>query len=77
MMKIFKLPTPAQAAAAELAQAELSLLHAHTAAEQAAAHLQFQQARVERLRALVGESAQPLQVVDLTNWFSDLARDAA
>jgi len=63
----FKLPTPAQAARAELAQAELSLLAAHTTAEHAAALLNFQQQRVARLRALVAahDQAEPRTTISL------------
>ena len=74
-LNIFKLPTPAQAAAAELTQAELSLLNAHTTAEQAAAMLTFHQQRVARLRALVaahGKAAQPIPVVEAPSWLQDI-----
>jgi len=53
MKNPFRLPSPAEAAADELAHAELSLLKAHTVAEQAAADLSFHNMRVARLRALV------------------------
>lgn len=49
----FKLPTPAQKAARDLAQAELQLLDAHTMAEHANAMLGYHAKRVARLRALV------------------------
>lgn len=58
----FALPTRAQALKAELAQAELSLLNAHTLAEQAQAQaekaqsdLTFHEKRVARLRSMVDE----------------------
>lgn len=55
----FRLPTRQAAVRTELAQAELSLLNAHTLAEQAAAHvkkaeadLTFHKRRVQRLREM-------------------------
>lgn len=58
MKNIFKIPTALEAAKSELQSAELSLLSAHTQAEQAAANLEFQQRRVARLRALVNAYGQ-------------------
>lgn len=62
----FALPTREQALKAELAQAELSLLNAHTLAEQAQsqaekaqADLSFHEKRVARLRSMV-DDLQPL-----------------
>lgn len=54
----FKLPTPAQKAARDLAQAELQLLDAHTSAEHANAMLAYHTKRVARLRALVAAHDQ-------------------
>lgn len=55
----FKLPTPEEAARKELAQAELSLLQAHTLAEHARANLEFQHQRVARLRGQVAVFDRP------------------
>ena len=48
---IFKVITPAQAIAAELAEAEMALLRAETGVEWAQASVAFNKNRVKRLKA--------------------------
>ena len=48
---IFKVVTPAQAIAAELAEAEMALLKAETGVEWAQASVAFNKSRVKRLKA--------------------------
>jgi hypothetical protein len=48
---IFKVITPAQAIAAELAEAEMALLKAETGVEWAQASVAFNKSRVKRLKA--------------------------
>jgi hypothetical protein len=48
---IFKVITPAQAIAAELAEAEMALLKAETGVEWAQASVAFNKQRVKRLKA--------------------------
>jgi hypothetical protein len=48
---IFKVITPAQAIAAELAEAEMALLKAETGVEWAQASVAFNKNRVKRLKA--------------------------
>lgn len=60
LKNLMKKPTAAELAAAELEQAEKSLLEAQAAAEYARAMCQYHQGRISRLRAYV-ESATALK----------------
>jgi hypothetical protein len=56
--QVFKKPTALQISAEELADAERSLLSAHSAVEYAQALVGYNQARVERLRKYVNVSTK-------------------
>lgn len=53
--RMFRKPTPAEMAAKELADSELSLLEARTAAEYAASVIQYREAQCKRLRKFLAE----------------------
>lgn len=55
LIAFFKLPTPMQVAANELAQAELELLKAETGVEFASSLVTFNKSRVKRLKAYMVE----------------------
>ena len=50
LKKIFRRLTPAEVAAKELAEAELSVLEARTAQEYAASIINYNETRIKRLR---------------------------
>jgi hypothetical protein len=55
LKSFFKMPTPLQVAANELAQAELELLKAETGVEFASSLVTFNKQRVKRLKAYMVE----------------------
>jgi hypothetical protein len=55
LKSFFKMPTPLQVAANELAQAELELLKAETGVEFASSLVTFNKSRVKRLKAYMVE----------------------
>jgi hypothetical protein len=60
---IFKVITPAQAIAAELAEAEMALLKAETGVEWAQASVAFNKQRVKRLKAYVASTEEVKEAV--------------
>ena len=55
LKKIFRRLTPAEVAAKELAEAELSVLEARTAQEYAASIILYNETRIKRLRAFLAK----------------------
>jgi len=55
LKKIFRRLTPAEVAAKELADAELSVLEARTAQEYAASIINYNETRIKRLRAFLSK----------------------
>jgi hypothetical protein len=53
MKRLFRTPTPKELAARELAEAERAILEALTAREWADAIVQYQTARIKRLREML------------------------
>lgn len=51
----FRRPSPAEMAAAELAEAELNRLRAHSAVEYATSVVAYEDARIKRLRRFLAE----------------------
>ena len=56
--QMFKLPTPLEVAAAQLATAELELLKAETGVEYASSMVAFNKAQIKRLRAYISAKAE-------------------
>jgi len=56
LLKLFRRPTPAEYMARELADAELELLRAHTAQEYAQSVIDYNVARIARLRLCLQSS---------------------
>tara|TARA_R110000868_G_scaffold396363_1_gene668512 strand:+ start:164 stop:343 length:180 start_codon:yes stop_codon:yes gene_type:complete len=59
---MFKMPTPLEVAAAQLATAELELLKAETGVEYASSMVAFNKAQIKRLRAYI--SAKAVEVAE-------------
>jgi len=57
LLKLFRRPTPLEMAAKELADAELSLLQAHSGVEYAQSLVNYRTAQITRLRSFVAASA--------------------
>jgi hypothetical protein len=55
--QMFKMPTPLEVAAAQLAEAELQLLKAETGVEYAGSMVAFNKAQIKRLRAYISTKA--------------------
>ena len=55
--QMFKMPTPLEVAAAQLATAELELLKAETGVEYASSMVAFNKAQIKRLRAYISTKA--------------------
>ena len=55
LKKIFRRLTPAEVAAKELADAELSVLEARTAQEYAASIINYNETRIKRLRTFLSK----------------------
>jgi len=53
--KLWRQPSPAEMAAAELAEAELNRLRAHSAVEYATSVVAYEDARIKRLRKFLAE----------------------
>lgn len=58
LFKTFNRPTPEMVAAEELAMAELALLRSQSATEFAKSDVDYQLARIKRLRAYLAEAAK-------------------
>ena len=54
---MFKMPTPLEVAAAQLATAELELLKAETGVEYASSMVAFNKAQIKRLKAYIAAKA--------------------
>jgi hypothetical protein len=54
---MFKMPTPLEVAAAQLAEAELELLKAETGVEYASSMVSFNKAQIKRLKAYIAAKA--------------------
>jgi hypothetical protein len=54
---MFKMPTPIEVAAAQLATAELELLKSETGVEYASSMVSFNRAQIKRLRAYIAAKA--------------------
>lgn len=54
---MFKMPTPIEVAAAQLAEAELQLLKSETGVEYAGSMVSFNKAQIKRLRAYIAAKA--------------------
>jgi predicted outer membrane protein len=54
---MFKMPTPLEVAAAQLATAELELLKSETGVEYASSMVAFNKAQIKRLRAYISTKA--------------------
>jgi hypothetical protein len=57
LKEVFKLPSPIEVAAKQLATAELELLKAETGVEYAAALVTFNKTQIKRLRAYISAKA--------------------
>jgi hypothetical protein len=57
LKQMFKMPTPLEVAAAQLATAELELLKAETGVEYASSMVAFNKAQIKRLRAYISTKA--------------------
>ena len=55
--QMFKMPTPLEVAAAQLATAELELLKAETGVEYASSMVAFNKAQIKRLKAYIAAKA--------------------
>jgi hypothetical protein len=55
---MFKMPSPIEVAAAQLATAELELLKAETGVEYASALVTFNKAQIKRLKAYIAAKAE-------------------
>ena len=55
--QMFKMPTPLEVAAAQLAEAELELLKAETGVEYAGSMVMFNKAQIKRLKAYIAAKA--------------------
>jgi hypothetical protein len=62
LKEVFKLPSPIEVAAKQLATAELELLKAETGVEYASALVTFNKAQIKRLRAYI--STKTLEVME-------------
>ena len=62
LKQMFKMPTPLEVAAAQLATAELELLKAETGVEYASSMVSFNKAQIKRLRAYI--SAKAVEVAE-------------
>lgn len=58
LKKLFQRITPKEMAARELAEAEMSLLSAHTAKEYAVSVIAYREAQIKRLRAYLAAEKQ-------------------
>lgn len=56
LRKLWRRPSPAEIAAAELAEAELNRLKAQTAVEYASSMVSYEDARIKRLRKFLADS---------------------
>ena len=57
LKQMFKMPTPLEVAAAQLATAELELLKAETGVEYASSMVAFNKAQIKRLKAYIAAKA--------------------
>ncbi len=57
LLKLFRRVTPLEMAAKELAEAELSLLQAHTGVEYAQSLVNYRTAQINRLRRFIASTA--------------------
>jgi hypothetical protein len=57
LKQMFKMPTPIEVAAAQLAEAELQLLKSETGVEYAGSMVSFNKAQIKRLRAYIAAKA--------------------
>jgi hypothetical protein len=57
LKQMFKMPTPLEVAAAQLATAELELLKSETGVEYASSMVAFNRAQIKRLRAYISTKA--------------------
>ena len=57
LKQMFKMPTPHEVAAAQLATAELELLKSETGVEYASSMVSFNKAQIKRLRAYISTKA--------------------
>jgi hypothetical protein len=57
LKQMFKMPTPIEVAAAQLATAELELLKSETGVEYASSMVSFNRAQIKRLRAYIAAKA--------------------
>lgn len=59
LKSLYKMPTPKMVAAKELAEAELNKLAAQTALDRAKVEVEYNTARIQRLRKFLNDNTEP------------------